>query len=145
MKNSFNKGRHMFAKIGFTCLLIVAPFSWALSNEALMTSASSTILKDIKEEVKKCAAKDSGSGTAAQFKSTCSSVRLISKSQAQILLGSEWFTAKVSESEDSDGGDLDNLKVYNSRGELVAQRSNVIAYDNVVYAMIGGAANFSGK
>lgn len=61
--------------------------------------------------------------------------------QAEFVLDGETFSAQMQESADSDGGDLDDISVQNSQGAAVAQRQNVLAYDDVLLGLAGGDVN----
>jgi hypothetical protein len=76
------------------------------------------------------------------FGSRCQVFHVESKGQAQIYLGGQWYTAKVTENADSDGGDLDDLTVLNDQGQIVATRTAVAAFDDVVYALSGLGSRF---
>jgi hypothetical protein len=114
----------------------------AFADGALMSSGTSSLLKDIRSEAKRCVSSEQTGSDALSFKSVCPSIRLISNTQAQVLVGQQWYTAEIQVSVDADEGDLNNLRIYNSNGQSVAQRSNVLAYSNIVYALLGGAKNY---
>jgi len=112
-----------------------------LPGHGLLSEAKKEILFDIKEQTKKCTvqtvATQGEDKHVTSYRSTCKTLRLLSPSSAQIYIDAEWFIAKITESAESDGGDLDDLFVYNSKGKLVAKRTNIAAYDNIVVAMAG--------
>ena len=99
------------------------------------------LLEDIKAETKKCALQvvenRDGNQTVLQYKSDCNSLKIISQSEAQIYIENNWYSAKIVESPESDGGDLDDLFITNSGGQVIAQRTNIAAFDNVIVAMAG--------
>ena len=100
------------------------------------------ILKDLKEQVKKCVSMNitanSDHQTLRSFESLCTEVRLISTQQAEVLIENNWYTATIIESPEADDGDLDNMELRDSHGQLVAVRNNVPAFDFIVLAMTGG-------
>lgn len=61
---------------------------------------------------------------------------------AFIRLGERKYRAELDESPNADGGDLDDLTIKNNRGQIVAQRFNVLAFDNVLIALAGGTDQF---
>jgi hypothetical protein len=67
----------------------------------------------------------------------CSNFKLLSPSEAQILIAGDWLTATIAESSESDGGDLDDLTIVNSKGQAVARKSNIASYGNVLGALTG--------
>ncbi len=115
------------------------------------------ILKDVKEEVMKCALELVARGPASSdtsieinsnvvaFESTCPSLKILSQNKAQIFIENVWYTATISDSEDSDGGDLDNMVLTNPAGKVVATRTNVAAYNQVILAMTGGYSKLHQK
>jgi len=58
--------------------------------------------------------------------------------QATFVLEGEKFSARIEESADADGGDLDDLYVQNSEGSVIAQRQNVLAYGDILLGLAGG-------
>lgn len=104
-------------------------------------SAKKELLADIKSETKKCAVQfiDSSvdNGKVLGFKSVCTSLVIISENEAHILIDGEWLIAKISESKESDGGDLDDLVISDAKGKVLAKKSNIPAYDNIIVAMAG--------
>ncbi len=113
-------------------------------------STKKELLADIKEETKKCAVQIVGTnaenenGTVIGFKSICSSLVIVSSSEAHILIEGEWLVAKIQESKESDGGDLFDLFILNGKGKIIATKTNVPSYDNVIVAMAGNI-DFDGK
>lgn len=115
----------------------------AFAGEAQMVfSGREDILRDTKDLVKVCVvmvlSQESENQMVRSFESHCETLQLVSRFEAKILIGSEWFTASIVPSEDSDDGDLNDMELRNSAGQLVAVRLNVAAFDHVVLAMTGG-------
>lgn len=110
---------------------------------AEQAEAKKELLSDIKAETKKCAVRQvgvtDGASVVSGYRSTCPSLKIKSMSQAEIFIDGEWFQVKIVESVLSDGGDLDDLYVSNFKGQIVAQRLNIPAYDSVIVAMAGTA------
>ena len=115
----------------------------------LDVSGNHELLQDVKTEVKKCTVELLSNASADEeaiyqngkvvgFKSICTSLVIISENKAQILIENQWYTAVITESADADGGDLDNMQLFNTSGQVVATRSNVAAYDHVILALAGG-------
>lgn len=113
-------------------------------------SPKKELLDDIKAETKKCAVQiittqtDNSNGKIIGFKSVCNSLVIVSASESHILIDGEWLIAKITESKESDGGDLDDLIITNQAGKVLATKSNVPAYDNIIVAMAGDG-DFDGK
>lgn len=110
---------------------------------AEMADAKKELLLDIKEEALKCITQQvsltNQTEEVTAYKSSCTTIRLLTPTTAQVFIDNEWFSLEIKESELSDGGDLDDLFVYNSKNQLVATRENVAAYDSIVMAMAPGA------
>ena len=111
----------------------------------MVSSGRTDILQDTKDLVKVCAvmilSQEKDNLLVRNFESHCETLELISRSEARVLIGNEWFTATITTSEDSDEGDLNNMELRNSAGQLVAARYNVLAFENIVLAMTGGDQN----
>ena len=122
-------------------LLAVAVIS--TSSYSKDTNVKKELLADIKEETKKCAVQivapnyDENNETIVGYKSICKTLTIISTLEARILIDGEWLDAKISESKESDGGDLDDLTIFNHKGKVIATKTNVPSYDNVIVAMAG--------
>ena len=76
------------------------------------------------------------------LKSVCSELQETRNGGAIIMIRGEKLRAVLIEADESDGGDLDHLIVTNSKGDVVAQRKNVLAFENVFIALAGGNQNF---
>ena len=117
------------------CILSVTVFAKDLS-------AKKELLSDNKEETKKCAVhittNDTETNTSVVgYKSNCNTLVIISNSEAHLLIDDEWIIAKIKESAESDGGDLDDLVITDLKGKILATKTNVPAYDYVIVAMAG--------
>lgn len=112
-----------------------------LSMFASQMEPKKELLQDIQTETKKCAVQTGDASNndkeSIGFTSTCANLRIISKSEAQIFIDGDWLQATISESAESDGGDLDDLLITDSKGKVLARKLNVPAYDNVIFAMVG--------
>jgi hypothetical protein len=125
---------------------VTASAAMVLGSSALADTVKAELLQDIRLETQKCAVplvqvpgtpSANQAPTIAGYKSMCSTLKVITPGTAQIFIDGEWYLAKIAESKESDGGDLDDLFIFNSKGALVAKRINVPAYDNVIVAMGG--------
>ncbi|MBC7540520.1 MAG: hypothetical protein H7281_16975 [Bacteriovorax sp.] len=121
-----------------TMSLLFVTTSYVFAND---NGTKKELLADIKEETKKCAVQiisvSSESENVLNFESECSSLKILSSNEAQILIDGQWLTARITESGESDGGDLDDLAILNSEGKVLATKTNIPAYDSVVVAMAG--------
>lgn len=118
------------------CILSTTIFAKDLSTKK-------ELLADIKTETKKCVVQivsndyESDGKKVLGFKSTCPTLTIISETEAHILIEGEWLVAKIIESKESDGGDLDDLIISNSYGKIIAKKTNIPAYNSVLVAMAG--------
>lgn len=128
--------------------------SFALISSSALVSASvneknKELFSDIKLETKKCAVQiistknETENESVLGFKSICKSLKITSGTQARILIDGEWLKASIVESAESDGGDLDDLIISNSSNKVLAIKTNIPAYDNVVVAMAGDSNFFN--
>ena len=133
-------------------MAIATPAFAQTANQATLLSITGNheILQDVKELVTKCAVEilnqpsslaisNRQSNPVLGFQSVCPSLQIVNRQQAMIYIENQWYVAVIYESEEADGGDLNNMSLYNySTGQLVASRTNVAAYNQVVLAMAGG-------
>jgi hypothetical protein len=134
-------------KIFFSTIIvfIFSSLTFAIETPVLAPNIANSpkeILSDVKAEVKKCAImtlkSEQDHTNIRSFESTCKSLVLISESQAQVYIENIWYTASIIESEAADSGDLDDMELRDSTGNLIATRKNVPAFDSIVLAMTGG-------
>ena len=122
----------------------------AVSFGGLTASASMTTGKKIVQDIQTLALKcvvhpfsiQEGKKVYAPLKNTCSQIVVLDEKTAHVTVDNETFEVVIHESEDSDGGDLDHVLVYNQEGQLVGQKLNVVAFDNVLLGMLGGRSDF---
>ena len=126
-------------KKSIVTLAIIAP-AYLLAFEG---SPKKELLQDLKQETKKCTvqivsvANETQNENVVGYKSLCNTLKILSDAEAKILIDGQWFSATITESAESDGGDLDDLTIADSKGLIVATKSNIAAYDNVLVAMAG--------
>ena len=112
--------------------------AWAFEG-----SAKKELLQDIKAQTKKCVVQivstrnETDNENVLGFKSVCKTLKIVSQSQALIFIDGNWLTATITESAESDGGDLDDLEITNAKNETLATKTNIAAYDSVLVAMAG--------
>ena len=127
----------IFHTLTLSLILLSSNLAFALAN----SDAKKELLFDIKTETKKCVvqhiAVTSESQNTISFESVCDSLKIVSSTEAQIEIEGQWFTARITESAESDGGDLDDLTIFNSNGKVVATKTNIPSYDNIIVAMAG--------
>ncbi len=120
---------------------VLLSFLFSQSIFAAGMEPKKELLLDIQTQTKICAVQISDLSKSDNkeigFTSTCPSLRIISKSVAQIFIDGDWLQATISESSESDGGDLDDLRISDSKGQVIALKTNIPAYDNVIVAMAG--------
>jgi hypothetical protein len=77
-----------------------------------------------------------GTKVRGMARSQCANLS-VKNNQLEFTVLGETFTAQVQDSADSDGGDLNDLQVTNAQGEVVVHASNVLAYGDVIQALVG--------
>ena len=82
-----------------------------------------------------------GSRSETALKSVCPELQQ-SNEGVQATVDGDSYRLTLSESPEADDGDLDDLKVQDSHGQVVATRRNVAAFGNVFLAMTGGRDEF---
>ena len=111
------------------------------TSRAQASDVKRELLLDLKEEATKCVVEivknSSGKSEVLGYESSCTTFKIVSNSLAQVYIDGQWYNIEIKESAASDGGDLDDMYVTNSTGKLVAQKSNVAAYDSVIAAIVG--------
>ena len=131
------------------CSLLVLLLTQIVTAKTALTEEIPTsnfgnhqVLGEIKDLVKKCVIMNLSTNEdhilLRSFDSYCNSLKLNSTSEAQILIDDVWYTAILSESPNADSGDLNDMEVFDSEGLLVASRSNVASFNQIVLAMTGG-------
>jgi hypothetical protein len=70
-------------------------------------------------------------------RSQCADLTLKNNQLDFTVLGQS-FIAQVQDSADSDGGDLNDLQITNSQGQVIVQISNILAYGDVIQALVAG-------
>ena len=112
------------------------------------SSAKKELLSDIKVETKKCAVQvvttTEENENVISYKSICDGLKITAQNEAAIMIDGEWLKAVITESAESDGGDLNDLIIYNLKGEILATKTNIAAFDSVIVAMAGDS-NFNHK
>ncbi len=112
---------------------------------AFDNSPKKELLQDVKVQTKKCTVQIVAVATDAEnekvigYKSKCKELKILSPREAMILIEGEWLTATITEASESDGGDLDDLTITNSKGVVLATKTNIAAYESVLVAMAGDA------
>ncbi len=106
------------------------------------------LMRDIQTLALKCivhnySVSNEGSKLFTSFMNTCPQIKIQDKATALVYLKNETFTIVLRESENSDGGDLNHVLVYNSDRQMVAQRLNVLAFDNIFLGLSGGRSDFA--
>ncbi|MDR3607630.1 MAG: hypothetical protein P4M08_09645 [Oligoflexia bacterium] len=126
-------------------LAVAATTAWG----AQVTSRSNDreLLQDLRNLTLKCVVRPytidaQGAKIALPLRSICSELVVTAPETATIQIENQVFTAELTESEDSDGGDLDHLTIRNDEGQIVAQRRNVAAFDDILIALAAGSENF---
>lgn len=110
----------------FTSLALVPAFLFSLFFAH--ASYASDCHPVMWNEVKKLA-QDCGAGTE------CESFRLVNEAQATFQLQGKSYDAVLSDSEDSDGGDLNDVIATSEDGACVLELRNVLGFGSLLQAL----------
>lgn len=101
------------------------------------------LLQQLKKRVLECVEANSDAvsedGQRLGFRVKCADVKVTSAKQMFITYNKQSYAAILQDSAESDGGDLNDLYIYDSRSNLVATKYNVLAFNNIVLAITGSA------
>ena len=131
----------------FITLLAMAFSLYGFAAQAHPETTGKEIIEDMEALALKCVVHPytlnrEGEKVYSELRNTCPQIEVIDASTAQVLVKGEVFQVVLKESEDSDGGDLDHVLVYNLSGQMVAQKNNVLAFDNILIGLAGGKHDF---
>lgn len=93
--------------------------------------------QEVRALVKRCSVV---SQDAERLQSICASEVQTFSNGAQLRLNDRNYFAYIRDSEESDGGDLNDITVQDARGRTVAERKNVPAFGDVLLGLMGGDA-----
>jgi hypothetical protein len=130
-----------------TCLSISLLFlsAAALADPAQSsTRAQERFWTDVRDLVSRCSVQEidrdsSGRIASSHLRSSCAELE-VRGATATFTIEGETFVASMTESTLSDDGDLWNVYVQDSEGRLVATRTNVLAFGDILLALAGGEA-----
>lgn len=126
---------------------LIVLFSLLVSLSASASpSAQSELWSDIHDFLMKCAVQPyavqpSGQKIYAEIRSVCSELRVRGNTAFFVLDGRSFFATAV-DSRYSDDGDLNDVRVRDARGNIIAERTHVLAFGDVLLALNGGDNNF---
>lgn len=130
--------KKQYVSVSFLAALLGAAMAQA---DAHSVQESPDFWKKLNELVAQCSVKTyslvQGVKTYGPLRSSCRELQA-DGDHATFVLEGERFTARIEESADSDGGDLDDVYVQNSQGSVIANRHNVLAYDDILLGLAGG-------
>jgi hypothetical protein len=125
------------------------PVTMALGFLTLSSFAQADVAKDISPAgfwdgltslASKCAvvpyAVVNGTKIQGVARAQCSQFILNNDVLTFSVLG-QTFTAQVQDSADSDGGDLNDLEVKDAQGNVILEETDVLAYRDVIQALVG--------
>lgn len=140
----------MKRSIWIASLLFLAPAAFAAGSQKGVSPSAvgPDFLERISDLARQCVVQPysfdaNGKRAFLPLKSTCVELQGDSRAKkALIELGGIRYQAVIEESEDSDGGDLNDLSILDPSGRVVATRHNVAAFNNVFIALSGGDSEF---
>lgn len=78
-----------------------------------------------------------GSRLASPLRSVCPEL-VIEGATARFSLHGKAYVAKITQSEDSDGGDLNDLTISGTDGTLTENHHDVLGFDDILITLLGG-------
>jgi len=99
-------------------------------------------LIELREKIIQCVAQpvkelQNGRRQAFPMVSRCSDLTLRSPQEAVLNFKGEVFTLVLNDSEESDGGDLNDLMILNSKSQVIFEIKGVLGFRDVLYAIVG--------
>jgi hypothetical protein len=129
----------------FTIFALVASISSAMAP-SLSHADDNVFWQDVRDLLLKCAVQPyavnaNGRRVYGPLKSRCSEVQ-VTDAGARFSLNGETYVAQLKESEQSDGGDLFDVTVLDSKGQVFAVRNCALAFGDVLLGLAGRDEGF---
>lgn len=125
------------AVLGFVFFSFSA--SGALAHDAV--NGSPRFWTAVKELVLRCAVQpytlQRGKKVYGRLLSTCEELQ-VQGAEARFVLNGDWYLAQLSDSPNSDGGDLNDVFVKDTDEKQVAVRRDIPAFGDVLLGLAGG-------
>lgn len=126
-------------------VVMVFAASLSFSGTSLAAGSNHNILSELHDLALKCAIQPynyvNGKKVYGRLKSICAEVK-VSGEVARFEIGKHTYQVVLEDSALSDGGDLNNISITNEKGGLVAHRSNIAAFGDVLLAITGSKEKF---
>ena len=124
---------------------LLAVFSFLVIGQASAQASVKDFLPQIMNQVRQCAVvpvsyNANGGKTVHAMISHCPEVKVINPNLAMIEAAGRSFTAAITESPDSDGGDLYQLVITDNSDQDHLDVNNVLAFGDVLLAVLMGNA-----
>lgn len=127
--------------------ILFSLFGAAFSSHALASEAESPARSRFWDQVQNlvlsCAVEPvkvaDGRKITGPLRSSCDEVQ-VSGNEARLFVDGRWYTAVLTDSAESDGGDLNDIRVEDEKGNVVAELHNVPAFGDVLLGLAGGQA-----
>lgn len=131
----------------FTKSLVLVGLVFAFASPLGARASDGDLWPQIDALISRCTARtytlQDGQKTYGQLRPTCDDVRLEGqgeRTRAFLRIADEWYMVTIENAADSDGGDLNNVYVFDSDGSTVAQRREVPAFGDILLALSVQAA-----
>jgi len=112
---------------------------------AQLAMAETEFWNDLHTLVIKCAVRpydmDAGRKTSGKLTSVCDDLT-VSGDTAYFVLNGQQYKASIRDSENSDGGDFNDIEITSLDGTLREVRICVLSFGDVLLALAGGEDNF---
>lgn len=132
--------------VSFTAIALAITFSvtpMAQTAEAT-PQANARFLSEVRDLVSRCAVQpytiQSGKKAYGRLESSCPELQ-VQGAEARFQFEGRWSVAKIVDSEDSDGGDLNDISIQDDHGNEVAQLKEVLAFGDILLGLSDGQVN----
>ncbi len=123
--------------------VITILFIGAFHAHAAESESVTQYLPAMMQEVRYCAVvpvkyNERGNKTAFAMVSHCPEVQTLGTGKATLKVSDQVFEAQITDSVDTDGGDLNDLVITNVNTRETYKRHNVLAFGDVLLAVLHG-------
>jgi hypothetical protein len=117
-------------------MLILDTQAW---SAPIVDTHNKTLLRELRNITKRCVeVEHSADGKSiVDFRSRCPIFTIDADDTAYIFARGQWLSAHIAPAADADGDDLAYLIIQDSKGRVIAQKNNVLAFGHIVYALAG--------
>jgi hypothetical protein len=121
-------------------IALFSVFLISVASHASSHSLESKLLSSVHALGKSCIAfsydtQDMTGNETVVYKNSCPQIQMIDDMSAALQLGKTQLFVMLLDSKDSDGGDLNDLAIFDANGKLLAKEANILAFGNLLRAL----------